>query len=144
MWLSFQGRLFGEKKMKEEESNPEYVEAVWSILSVILASTIVILALILCVCFKKTKRYVQTWGLLSVIHYLNYCGVINDLILGAMMQKNIRMVTFLVRQDIQALLILNLKRMVSKGLELQVTEDYLTYQILFSMDLKTLLLATAV
>lgn len=49
--------------MKEEESNPEYVEAVWmfrGILSVILASTIVILALILCVCFKKTKRYVQT------------------------------------------------------------------------------------
>jgi hypothetical protein len=78
------------------------------------------------------------------MRYLNYCGVTNDLILGAVMQKNIKMVTFLVRRDIQALLILNLKRMVSKGLELQVTEDYLTYQILFSTDLKTLLLATVV
>jgi hypothetical protein len=67
-----------------------------------------------------------------------------DLISGVVMQKNTRMVTSLGRQDILPLLILNLKRMALKGLELQVTEDYPTYQILFSTDLKTLLLATVV
>jgi len=67
-----------------------------------------------------------------------------DFFLGVMMQKNIRMVTSLGRQDTLAPLILNLKKMASRGLELPVTEDYPTYQILFSMDQKTLLLGTVV
>lgn len=63
----------------------------------------------------------------------------SDLVLGMVMQKNIRMAISLDRQDIQALLILNLKKMASRGLELQATEDYLTCQILSSMGQKILL-----
>lgn len=68
----------------------------------------------------------------------------SDLIIGMLMQKNIRMEISLGHQDIQPLLTLNLKKMASRGLELRVTEDYLTYQILSSTDQKTLLFGTVV
>ena len=48
------------QKMQEEELRVENVEAGWmfrGILGAALGSTIVILALLLCVCFKKTRRY---------------------------------------------------------------------------------------
>lgn len=95
------------------------------------------------VCVLQKNQKVRF--LIVTIHQLrSNCGMTIDLISGVVMQKNIRMVTCLGRQDILPLLILNLKRMALKGLELQVTEDYPTYQILFSTDLKTLLLATVV
>jgi len=48
------------QKMQEEESNLENVEAGWmfrGILGVVLGSIIVILALLMCVCFKKRRRF---------------------------------------------------------------------------------------
>jgi hypothetical protein len=45
--------------MQEDESNLENVEAGWmfrGILGVVLGSIIMVLALLMCVCFKKTRR----------------------------------------------------------------------------------------